>query len=77
MTQATSEPDSGGTVPTPSELTDRPPTHQRATITAEGFDFGDEPWGSNPPFHAPVFVLAHRGDQLTYRIVKTNEGDQS
>jgi dihydrofolate reductase len=25
------------------------------------FDFGDEPWGPNPPFHAPVFVLTHRG----------------
>jgi dihydrofolate reductase len=25
------------------------------------FDFGNEPWGDNPPFHAPVFVLTHRG----------------
>lgn len=25
------------------------------------FDFGYEPWGENPPFHAPVFVLTHRG----------------
>jgi dihydrofolate reductase len=24
------------------------------------FDFGEEPWGDNPPFHAPVFVLTHR-----------------
>jgi len=25
------------------------------------FDFGYESWGENPPFHAPVFVLTHRG----------------
>jgi dihydrofolate reductase len=25
------------------------------------FDYGFEPWGDNPPFHAPVFVLTHRG----------------
>lgn len=24
------------------------------------FDYGEEPWGDNPPFHAPVFVLTHR-----------------
>lgn len=24
------------------------------------FDFGYEPWGDEPPFHAPVFVLTHR-----------------
>lgn len=24
------------------------------------FDFGEEPWGDEPPFHAPVFVLTHR-----------------
>lgn len=24
------------------------------------FDFGEEPWGDTPPFHAPVFVLTHR-----------------
>ena len=23
------------------------------------FDAGDEPWGDEPPFHAPVFVLVH------------------
>lgn len=23
------------------------------------FDYGVEPWGDNPPFHAPVFVLTH------------------
>jgi len=25
------------------------------------FDYGYENWGDNPPFHAPVFVLTHRG----------------
>jgi dihydrofolate reductase len=26
----------------------------------EMFDLGEEPWGDNPPFHIPVFVLTHR-----------------
>jgi dihydrofolate reductase len=25
------------------------------------FDYGHPNWGENPPFHAPVFVLTHRG----------------
>jgi dihydrofolate reductase len=25
------------------------------------FDYGDPNWGENPPFHAPVFVVTHRG----------------
>jgi dihydrofolate reductase len=25
------------------------------------FDYGYPNWGENPPFHAPVFVLTHRG----------------
>lgn len=30
------------------------------------FDLGEEPWGDNPPFHMPVFVLSHRPkDTLT------------
>lgn len=24
------------------------------------FDFGEEPWGEEPPFHAPVVVVTHR-----------------
>ena len=24
------------------------------------FDLGEEPWGDDPPFHRPVFVLTHR-----------------
>jgi len=31
------------------------------------FDFGYPNWGENPPFHAPVFVVTHRGQD---RIVK-------
>jgi dihydrofolate reductase len=23
------------------------------------FDFGEEPWGDDPPFHGPVFVVTH------------------
>jgi dihydrofolate reductase len=29
------------------------------------FDVGVEPWGENPPFHQPVFVVTHRaGDPI-------------
>ena len=27
------------------------------------FDYGYPHWGDNPPFHAPVFVLTHRGQE--------------
>src|SRR5689334_15362476 len=27
------------------------------------FDYGYPSWGENPPFHAPVFVLTHRGGE--------------
>ena len=27
------------------------------------FDFGYPHWGENPPFHAPVFVVTHRGQE--------------
>jgi dihydrofolate reductase len=27
------------------------------------FDYGYANWGENPPFHAPVFVLTHRGQE--------------
>ena len=27
------------------------------------FDYGYEAWGENPPFHAPVFVVTHRGQE--------------
>jgi len=28
------------------------------------FDFGYPNWGENPPFHAPVFVVTHRGQEV-------------
>jgi dihydrofolate reductase len=28
------------------------------------FDYGYQNWGENPPFHAPVFVLTHRGQEM-------------
>ena len=32
------------------------------------FDFGYPNWGENPPFHAPVFVVTHRGqDRISKR----------
>jgi dihydrofolate reductase len=31
------------------------------------FDYGYSSWGENPPFHAPVFVVTHRGQD---KIVK-------
>jgi dihydrofolate reductase len=27
------------------------------------FDYGYSSWGDNPPFHAPVFVVTHRGGE--------------
>jgi dihydrofolate reductase len=27
------------------------------------FDYGYENWGENPPFHAPVFMVTHRGQE--------------
>jgi dihydrofolate reductase len=27
------------------------------------FSYGYESWGENPPFHAPVFVVTHRGQE--------------
>lgn len=27
------------------------------------FDYGDPHWGEEPPFHAPVFVVTHRGHE--------------
>lgn len=35
------------------------------------FDFGYPNWGDNPPFHAPVFVLTHRGQD------RIDKGDTS
>lgn len=35
------------------------------------FDYGYQNWGENPPFHAPVFVLTHRGQE------RIDKGDTS
>jgi dihydrofolate reductase len=35
-------------------------------LSRKMFDHGVEPWGDDPPFHAPVFVVTHRGqDPIT------------
>jgi dihydrofolate reductase len=31
------------------------------------FDAGEEPWGDDPPFHAPVFVVTHRTRDILVR----------
>ena len=31
------------------------------------FDAVEEPWGENPPFHMPVFVATHRGQESVSR----------
>ncbi|WP_034263598.1 dihydrofolate reductase family protein [Actinospica robiniae] len=31
------------------------------------FDAGEVPWGEEPPFHAPVFVVTHRGREVLER----------
>ena len=31
------------------------------------FDFGERPWGDDPPFHMPVFVLTHRARETLYK----------
>jgi dihydrofolate reductase len=36
------------------------------------FDFGYEPWGENPPFHAPVFVHTHRGGATIEKLGGTS-----
>lgn len=31
------------------------------------FDYGYDSWGEDPPFHAPVFVLTHRGQEQIHK----------
>ncbi|GAB3760589.1 dihydrofolate reductase family protein [Microlunatus parietis] len=31
------------------------------------FDFGEEPWGTNPPYRAPVFVVTHRPREVLHK----------
>lgn len=35
------------------------------------FDFGEEPWGEEPPFHAPVVVVTHRDREALERVGTT------
>jgi dihydrofolate reductase len=36
------------------------------------FDYGFPYWGENPPFHAPVFVLTHRGQERISKLGGTS-----
>jgi dihydrofolate reductase len=36
------------------------------------FDLGFPHWGENPPFHAPVFVLTHRGQERIEKLGGTS-----
>lgn len=39
-----------------------------AVVMGRGmFDTGEEPWGEDPPFHAPVFVLTHHARDVLVR----------
>jgi dihydrofolate reductase len=50
----------GGETGTDSEVLEE--AFQRTGATLMGrrmFDLGEEPWGDDPPFHGPVFVVTH------------------
>jgi len=52
---------SGGEASRDSEVIDE--YFERAGATVMGrrmFDHGEEPWGDDPPFRKPVFVVTHR-----------------
>lgn len=36
------------------------------------YDFGQEPWGDDPPFHAPVFVHTHRAAERIEKLGGTS-----
>lgn len=36
------------------------------------YDFGHEPWGDDPPFHAPVFVHTHRAAERIEKLGGTS-----
>lgn len=51
----------GGEADRDAELLDEAFTSVGATVMGrEMFDVGEGPWGDEPPFHVPVFVLTHR-----------------
>lgn len=51
----------GGQINPDSEVLDESFRATGASVMGRRlFDLGEEPWGANPPFHMPVFVLTHR-----------------
>lgn len=47
------------------ELFDRPGAYLMGRTM---FDFGEEPWGENPPFGVPVYVVTHREREPLERL---------
>lgn len=51
----------GGEVTTDGDLLDEAIQRTGAVVMGRRmFDFAEGPWGENPPFHVPVFVVTHR-----------------
>jgi len=58
----------GGTTGTDSEVLDEAFRNVGAILMGRRmFDLGEGPWGENPPFHTPVFIVTHRARQ---KVVK-------
>jgi dihydrofolate reductase len=58
----------GGAKDTDSDLFETLYTNMGAYVMGRGmFDLGEEPWGDDPPFHAPVFVVTHRPREVLER----------
>ena len=50
----------GGEATRDAEIIDEAFKHARAVVMGRRmFDLGEGPWGDDPPFHMPVFVLTH------------------
>jgi len=57
-----------GTTGTDSEVLDEAFRNVGAILMGRRmFDLGEGPWGENPPFHTPVFIVTHRARQ---KVVK-------
>jgi dihydrofolate reductase len=58
----------GGSAGTDSDVVAERISNTGAVIMGRRmFDFGEAPWGDNPPFHAPVFVLTHRSRETVVK----------
>jgi dihydrofolate reductase len=58
----------GGAKDTDSDLFETLYANIGAYVMGRGmFDLGEEPWGDEPPFHAPVFVVTHRPREVLER----------